>query len=332
MASNINLNNVVLTNPDNNFNPYNDETPLPVQISGNTTEQYTDQVKIGSVAARSMYASDTAPILDDNARPGWSFVKSATGHSWMNLSTGNLWTQSTGSTDNFDEVDLGDVAKYRRVQATPGTFINWWVPTTDVDWEIFNTKPVLGDTPGATATIDLVTGVIVINGGGQVFTPSQVPTILAAAEKINWFYYGPGNTYTTFGNVKSLSSLITIDVYNNRQNLPFFVVYTKPTGVNDYSWYKSSILYQLNPGENIQLGEGIQAWSGIRPKKQSNLRQVEFNIKSIHTLGNNVDIEELYSIAIHTDSASANTRLLVRQLGFDLQYGQNKIERRINLI
>ena len=232
MASNINLNNVVLTNPDNNFNPYNEEIPLPVQISGDTTEQYTDQVKIGSAAALAMYGTEMAPVLDDNDRPGWSFVKSATG------------------------------------------------------------------------------------------------------EKINWFYYAAGNTFTTLGDVKSLSSLITIDTYNNGKSLPFFIVYTKPTGVGDYSWYKSSILYQLSPGENIQLGEGIQAWSGIRPKKQSNLRQVEFNMKSINTLGNNVDSEELYSISIHTDSSSAigDNRLLVRQVGFDLQYGQNKIERRINLI
>jgi hypothetical protein len=232
MSSNINLNNVILTNPDNNFNPYNEESPLPVQISGNTIEQYTDQVKIGSAGALAMYPDETVPVVDDNARPGWSFVKSAEG------------------------------------------------------------------------------------------------------EKINWFYYGAGNTFTTFGNVRSLSSLITLDAYNNTKSLPFFIVYTKPTGVDDYSWYKSSILYQLSPGENIQLGEGIQAWSGIRPKKQSNLRQVEFNVKSINTLGNNIDIEELYSISIHTESSSAigDNRLLVTQVGFDLKYGQNKIERRINLI
>ena len=53
MASNINLNNVILTNPDDQFNPYNAENPLPIQIR-DTIEQYTDQVKIGSATALAM--------------------------------------------------------------------------------------------------------------------------------------------------------------------------------------------------------------------------------------------------------------------------------------
>lgn len=151
-------------------------------------------------------------------------------------------------------------------------------------------------------------------------------------EKFNYYFYGAGNTLTTIGDLKSISCLLTIDTYVAVNSLPFFVVYSKATGSNDYSWYKSSILYTLSAGEKIHLGEEIQAWSGVKPKKQSNKRMVEFNVSSINTLGSDVSVEELYTITIHSDSGGAiGTKILVNQVGFDLYSGSNKIERRIDL-
>ena len=156
---------------------------------------------------------------------------------------------------------------------------------------------------------------------------------IANADKINWFFYGAGNTYTTYGDLKSISCLLTIDTYTAVNSIPFFIVYTTPTGSNDYSWYKSKITYRLSAGQIIHLGEEIQAYCGIKPKQQSNKRLVEFNITNTDTLGSDTSIEELYSISIHTDSgAGINTKVLVRQVGFDLYDGINKIERRINLV
>ena len=157
--------------------------------------------------------------------------------------------------------------------------------------------------------------------------------LVAGTNKFNWYFYGAGNTLTTMGDLKSISCILSVDAYTASNSLPFFIVYSKPTGVGDASWYKSSITYQLSAGEKIHLGEEIQAWSGVKPTKQSDRRMVEFNAVSTNTLGVDTSIEELYSIAIHSDSGSAvGTKMLVKQVGFDLYTGENKIERRINLI
>ena len=182
-------------------------------------------------------------------------------------------------------------------------------------------------------------------GGIAMFTTEEAPIaddngregwafnkLVAGTNKFNWFFYGAGNTLTTIGDLKSISCIISIDAYSATNSLPFFVVYSKPTAVNDYSWYKSSITYQLSAGEKIHLGEEVQAWSGVKPTKQSNRRMVEFNVVSTNTLGVDTSIEELYSISIHSDSGSAvGTKMLVKQVGFDLHTGTDKIERRINL-
>lgn len=157
--------------------------------------------------------------------------------------------------------------------------------------------------------------------------------IAVGTDKFNWFFYVAGNTLTTYSDLKSISCILSVDAYSATNSLPFYVVYTKPSGVNDYSWYKSSITYTLSAGEIIHLGEQVQAWSGVKPIKRSNRRLVEFNITSINTLGTNVNDEELYSISIHSDSGSGvGTKILVSQVGYDLYSGDNKIERRIDLI
>ena len=151
--------------------------------------------------------------------------------------------------------------------------------------------------------------------------------------KFNWYFYGAGNTLTTFGDLTSISCILSVDAYAAVNSLPFFVVYTKATGVNDVSWYKSKITYQLSAGEKIHLGEEIQAWSGIKPTKQSNRRMVEFNASSTTTLGGDTSIEELFTISVHSDSgAGVGTKMLVNQVGYDLYTETAKIERRINYI
>ena len=156
--------------------------------------------------------------------------------------------------------------------------------------------------------------------------------LVAGTNKFNWYFYGAGNTLTTMGDLKSISCILSVDSYTASNSLPFFIVYSKATGSNDYSWFKSSITYTLSAGEKIHLGEEIQAWAGVKPTKQSNRRMVEFNVSSTNTLGVDTSIEELYSIAIHSDSGSAvGTKMLVKQVGYDLYTGDDKIERRINL-
>ena len=153
----------------------------------------------------------------------------------------------------------------------------------------------------------------------------------AGTAKINWYFYDAGNTLTTLDDLSSLSVLLSVDTYLNTSSLPFFIVYTKMTASNNVgSWYKSKITYELSVGEKILPGEQIQAWSGIKPKQQSNKRLVEFNKKTV--LGTGANTEELLTISVHTASyADINTKILISQVGFNLYTNDNIIERRLNL-
>ena len=101
---------------------------------------------------------------------------------YVNLTTGNDWTQSpTPATEIFDELNLGQIARYRRTQV--GTALqHWWEPTSATDWNVYTgtTPPVIGQTPDATATINVTTGVITI--GGTIFTPAQVPSVVTRSD------------------------------------------------------------------------------------------------------------------------------------------------------
>lgn len=106
---------------------------------------------------------------------------------YLNLPLGTNWTQSgTGSIENFDEVDLGDVATYRRTQpALPGVF-QWWEATSATAWNYYDTKPIPTTTPAGTATANLGTGVITIDANLSTFTPTGgAPAVVTVPVNVN---------------------------------------------------------------------------------------------------------------------------------------------------
>ena len=102
---------------------------------------------------------------------------------YVNLVSGNNWTQTPGgATEVYDELNLGDVAKYRRTQ-TGSVLEQWWAPVggSQTDWNIFNNKPsVPVPAADATATINITTGIISIGGSAITFNPSKVPSMIGA--------------------------------------------------------------------------------------------------------------------------------------------------------
>ena len=95
---------------------------------------------------------------------------------YLNLPEGNVWTQAPApNAENFDEVDLGDVATYRRVQVG-SLVIHWWEAVDSTNWNIYYTKPVAGQVADNTAVANLVTGVLTFTNG-TTFTPTTVPTL-----------------------------------------------------------------------------------------------------------------------------------------------------------
>ena len=71
---------------------------------------------------------------------------------YIDLTTGNNWTQAgTGTTETFDEINLGEIARFRRLQpSTPG-LEHWWEPTSATDWNVYTSgPPIIGQTPDTT--------------------------------------------------------------------------------------------------------------------------------------------------------------------------------------
>ena len=113
---------------------------------------------------------------------------------YLNLPLGNDWNQSAGggtiAVEQFDSLDIFDsIATFRRVQVGGG--IAWWEATSATDWNIYSTKPIPAATapvPTATATAVLATGVLTINGGPTIFTPTgygATPDIVTVPVNVN---------------------------------------------------------------------------------------------------------------------------------------------------
>ena len=97
-------------------------------------------------------------------------------NSYSNLPQGGNWTQApAAATEVFDTTDLGKVATYRRTQ-TGTALVQWWEAVDATNWNLYNTKPVIGQTPDNTATIVPATGVITI--GASTFTPTSIPGVI----------------------------------------------------------------------------------------------------------------------------------------------------------
>ena len=155
---------------------------------------------------------------------------------------------------------------------------------------------------------------------------------LAGTAKFNYFYYGQGNKAITLGELTGLHANITVDNYQSTSSIPFFVVYTKPTGVGDAGvWYHSKIAYTIDATETIMLGEDIEMYSlGKTTINHKHKRMVSFNTTIV--TGDALLTEEILTISIHSDSsAPASTQILVTNVGYEVLKDGEVIDRRISL-
>lgn len=146
----------------------------------------------------------------------------------------------------------------------------------------------------------------------------------AGVEKFNYYYYSQGSHAITLGDIKSLSSNLVIDTWTNGQSAPFFVVYTKPTGVGDAgAWYHSKRAYALEASKKILLGESINVYAIAEPVYTYNCDR-DVKLGAIVDTGTPLDSEEILTISLHSDSSSAvNTQILVKSLALELNDGTN---------
>lgn len=154
----------------------------------------------------------------------------------------------------------------------------------------------------------------------------------ADTAKFNYFFYAQGNKAITLGELKSVFANVTIDNYQNITSVPFFIVYTKPTGVNDSgSWYHSKITYIIDATSTIMLGEEIEIYSiNKQTKHHKHRRMVAFDTKLLS--GEGLSTEEILTVSIHSDSsAPANTQILVKNVGIEILKDNETVIKRIQL-
>ncbi len=164
---------------------------------------------------------------------------------------------------------------------------------------------------------------------GWLFTKS-----IADTAKFNYYYYSQGNTAVTLADLTSLIAEVTIDNYQAINSIPFFVVYTKPTGVGDGGlWFHSKIAYTMDSDQKIILGESVRFYADDKPIEDEldRKRLIKCNTKIV--TGTALDTEEILTISFHSDSgAGAGTQILVSNLGYSLYKTTNKIDIRTKLI
>jgi hypothetical protein len=129
----------------------------------------------------------------------------------------------------------------------------------------------------------------------------------ASNAKINWYFPFPINN----GIVGDLKGLY-YQIFNNCSSsdaLPFFTVYTRPTGVNDYaSWYHSSMTYVCTT--NSSANQTVQAYANIKslpfiPNSiaiQNQLPMIQSTVNNPR--GTYLDTDVVLFIAFGTNSAS----------------------------
>ena len=137
------------------------------------------------------------------------------------------------------------------------------------------------------------------------------------SDKFNYYFYGEGSQPFTVSQLNAMSAVIRIDNYQGISSVPFFAVYTKPTGVGDAgAWYHSRRTYMMDLPRTVLLGERVCAWS-LKEPESNGIRKISFQRAS--TVGDYAPSEEILTISIGSDSnAPQNTQILVESLNLEL--------------
>ena len=161
--------------------------------------------------------------------------------------------------------------------------------------------------------------------GGWLFKKTAT-----GGSKFNLYFYGGGvGEEMTLGHLSGLSAVVSIDNIVGNSSLPFFTIYTKPTGVGDVSWYKSKIIGTLNINDYISAGEKIQMYLGVDPPTYFGFRKIK-TTKIIE--GPGATGEEVWFITLQSNSnAAVGTQILVSDFTYTTLHNPT-INRTIKLV
>ena len=141
---------------------------------------------------------------------------------------------------------------------------------------------------------------------------------IAGASKFNYYFYE-----NQTANPMKLNELLgvymigTIHTFIDTLTVPFFVIYTLPTGVGDSAaWYKSRIAYRINlDGKKLYSGEKILLYTGVKPDYITKLRS--FKLDVLITTGTADPEETVNLLSLHCASeVGVNHSVTVQNVGW----------------
>ena len=124
-----------------------------------------------------------------------------------------------------------------------------------------------------------------------------------AGTKFNLYYFTGNQEAITLGEILSVYFKGFINNNSEIPSIPFFHIYTKPTGVGDAGpWYHSKIDYEYAFDNTIGIGEECIFYGGEVPKTKFNNRQIAFNNKTV--TGEGFDNEEVLYLVVSSNSGA----------------------------
>lgn len=147
-------------------------------------------------------------------------------------------------------------------------------------------------------------------------------TNTSATNKANIYFFDGMQETLLLRDINSVWAKIAIDKNTDVQSRPFFIVYTKMTGVGDAgSFYHSKLTYQMDNNVNIGIGEEVIIHTHFTPNISYDNRNIV--CPNITIDGDGLGSEEVLYITIHTDSGASagNVQILFQNLGFSSKQG-----------
>ena len=139
-----------------------------------------------------------------------------------------------------------------------------------------------------------------------------------AGTKFNLYFFNGTQEVLKLGDLQSIYAIGAINVNVETSSIPFFHIYTKPTGIGDAgSFYHSKIDYFYNNDNTIGIGEDCVFYAINPPSSTISNRKIQFNTKVV--TGDGLPDEEiLYMVCASDSSATVNSKnVTLNLLGFN---------------
>ncbi len=222
---------------------------------------------------------------------------------YIDLTTGNNWTQTgTGTQETYSTDDLGDIATYKRSQVGTPALEQWWEAVGTTNWNIYNTKPVVGTPIDATAVYATNVLTITSTGGGAtaIFTATGTPTVVAPSALRNVLFsvaFKPGDDLYPYLYLRGATGDITVDMFNYSFDPWINQTYSDIVGVDadgsERDWQATGLDYEGNPsnawensvlsvhtGSDIFFGTGSNAFPLSFPGQWQETKTMELTLHS----------------------------------------------------